>query len=762
MPVTDIIYDNWGNATEVDMLYDELEVTYTLTTSAGVIPIQEPINWGNVTFIHKRDKDMHGFNYEFTGTDFKLKFDCDAGLDEILAEYALNGNDGEVVLTRTMSTGAIDIIEFQGRVNLNSMMRSDYTVECEIERKSLHQLINSRLNTKVALDSDEDLDQNTVPVYPYDTIALLGQTLKESYSSSHTVVKDEEFTETRTSDSVVFGFFDFNEPTVNTIKGYFGNTLGISGDADAIDSGNHNLFLFEADGEYHVEISVDFEVYLKINPRFLAFGKKVTNAQIFLELIIIKENGDPNEVHPLGETAHFNPNAQGFTYPRLTVDEELDIVVADGDGMTIVARIGYGHNASKLKSVNVKIKQYKAVLKMEGFSQQEPTLTEGRLIKSAMDALFLRVTTEEGNIKSTFYSLANEDQPEDGCGSNRLLINGASIRGAPYTKFPLTTTIKDMLTSMNAIDCIGMGYEWDPGEEKEFVRVEPAEYFYQDVEITVIDSIFDYKEEVANDLIFNKVRVGYDKYKEEDEYSYDELHAVHEYQTPIRTESNEYPLMSKYNASGRLIEETRRTQFSEEPQETTTYDDDIFIIHVYNPGGMIPIWGPVTIEPFDDISGTLDPETTVNMTLTPKRMLMAHSKWLMSSLIYKDAGQAIKNTFVKQNKEFSTTLKADYCHRGDEALLPLVANEDVLIGALRPDLDGIYSPEWVWFKTRLSMAEVRYIMNALRGLSPDSNNYGYITYVNDFGDTRKGWVYEISYSRDREEVSFKLLKKKFP
>lgn len=769
MPVTDFIYDNWGNITEVDRLYDEMIVTYELTTSAGTIEIEEPEGWGKVTFIHKRDKDYFGFNYEFTGTDFNLTFDCDSGMDAIALEYATNGGDGEVIFRRILSTDSEDIIEFEGRLNLNTLKRADYTLECQVERKSLHQLIGSRLNTKVQLNSSTDLEGNPRSDMSIIGVLMPGQKISENFKTSATVLKQEEFTETRTGDSLAFGFFDIQDPKPNTIPGFIGSTLGVSGDENAITSGNHAFFEFEAIGHYEIHVQVSFELYIKINPRFLGGFRDIDTCQLKLEFCIKHANGDPDSIFVIYESPVFHPGVRAFTFPRVDIDESFFFEVLDGDMISLYIRIGYAHGAKKLKSVNMTIKQYKSVIEIEGTSEQAPSFMLVPLIKTVMTSLFERVTGATDIIVSSFYSWAGPDQAEDGCGSNRVLFNGGILRNAPYNQIPITTTVKDFLTSMTAIDCIGMGYEWDAEGEKEIVRIEPAEYFFQDVEIIELSENFEYREETANDLIYNKLTFGYDKYKEEDEYSFDEIHAYHEYQTPIKTESNEYTQKSKYNASGYLIELTRRIQFDDKPDNSTTYDDDIFILHIAEDDEVEGAYLPVTDQPFDDVSGILDPESTVNMTLSPKRMLMAHSKYLMSTLIYKDASQPIKCTFVKQNKDFTSTLSASYpCKRGDESLLPLRAADDVLIGSLRPDLDGIYSPEWVWFKCRMGMTQVRYIMNALRGLSPDNNNYGYITYPTDRVDSNqvpimgKGWVYEISFNRDVEEVSFKLLKKKFP
>jgi hypothetical protein len=48
----------------------------------------------------------------------------------------------------------------------------------------------------------------------------------------------------------------------------------------------------------------------------------------------------------------------------------------------------------------------------------------------------------------------------------------------------------------------------------EVVRIEPAEYFYQDVEILTLDenNISDYVKQVDSSKVFNEIEVGFSKY----------------------------------------------------------------------------------------------------------------------------------------------------------------------------------------------------------------------------------------------------------
>ena len=506
----------------------------------------------------------------------------------------------------------------------------------------------------------------------------------------------------------------------------------------------------------------------------------------------------------------------------------------------------------------MRVTSYKAIVNVTGNSKAEGTVAEGLLIKAALSAAVHKMSGAAGRVQSSFLSKAGGSQLLDGCGANLLLTNGGRIRNAEATKFPLTLTYGDALSDLQALYNLGVGYEWDGENQNETVRIEPASYFFQDVEIMAVQATGEFTEEVAREMIYNQVEIGYQKFNEEDANSLDEVHAYHEYQTPIQSEKNRYVQRCKAIASGYLLETTRRTQFSEDPQKATGYDDDIFILHVKDapaattylteffigapaptydphinfklrpldaygnpvdlrPGSKITVTGtasnnrtfivrdtidsldyapnpiytvlvntpgfvmvnenavsatirfyeyePVRDEPFDSVTNLLDPPSALNLLLTPKRMLLNHSNWLLGGLIYKGKTTLIKNTFVKQNGDLTTQLDPAYpCSGGDLLNLSIQEKADVPLEAFGYT-ESLFSPEWVQCKARLSKNDFRYIVTALRGGNPDGKNYGYLTIDGDkgisaAGDPVSGWPYEIKYNRQSEEASIRLLKKK--
>ena len=764
MAVVDFAYDNWGNIYEIDRLYYEAVVAYELETSAGIISIREPVKWDQVTFVHKRDSKRCGFNYEFIGEDIDLTFTMYSGKQEIIDEYALNGNDGLVLFRRKLTFGALTITEYEGRLNLGEMKRENYMINCPCERHSLHTLVKSRMATKINMNSDEDLNGDPVPIYSKDSVLLPGQILSEKFSAHQNVLKTASYTEPRTGATQAWGFFNVSDPSVNTMNQTFNpQTLGITASDDAVTGPYHDMFQFIADGTYTFDIELRFQILVRIHPRFNIGGRKVTNADLYVYLTLRKaDNVTVNEIE-LFHLGNFNPDAQGFLYPIVhTINNVPDLDVEAGDRLQLYVHLGFGHNATKLQSIDFTITEFKTHVDIVGQSQAKPSIAPGYLIKRSMDYAMQRITGKEDVVFSDFYSKQGPGVPVDGCGANRVILNGGAIRAAGES-FPLTFTWEQMLNSMNAIDCIGMGYEWDAVNSIETIRVEPKEYFYKDIEVIELTEVFEYKERTAKEEIYNKINIGYGKYKEEEANSLDEIHAYHEYQTPIKNDPNEYLVKSDFIASGYLIETTRRAQFSDDENLATTYDDDIFILDCFEADAEIfgTVYKPLTNEPFSDITGILSPETTVNQRLSIKRMLMAHAKWLNSSLVYKGASEVMRNQFTKQNKDYTTTLNGGDCQFGDEALLPLRAADHVILSVFG-DFEGIYSPEWVDLKTELNMTQVRMIINAHRGLDPDHKDYGYISFPDDNNVMCKGWLYSLSYNRENHEVSMTLLKKKFP
>lgn len=788
MAVVDYIFDKNGVAHEIDCLFEELDLKFRLITSDGDIDIDPPIDWPEVPIVHKRSKDYHGFNYEFMGDDIKLKFGRNNGLEAIREEYAVNGNDGECILQQYTEYNGDEYILYEGKLDLNDLVREEYYVSCIVKRKSIHEKINSRFDTALKFDENKDLDNNDISPPQLWGVRLLSRTLSETFRSKKNELVEVEGVTKRERPKAVLVFFDTTTPDVNTIDGYEGTMAGVTMN-DAMRYYN-SIFTFEADGKYVINGEFRYSVFTEIGPKNATISRKDIVDYIVVTRLVHWEGGWDGE----GAPGLSYIKAQYDLHTQIHVDipkgdqerridtgnivakaEDIEIEVKAGDKLCIFGWVVIGVEPRPLDELLSQLARAtitKSTLEITGHSSVPDTGHSCILIKDAIDHAFYKMLGYKGNVKSEFYSTTAHDETlaVDGCGSKMILMGGMEIRNSlddssPYS-LAANFTMKKLYESLDALHCIGMGYEWDTENEEEIVRIEPREYFYQDQEIFEFKDVYEYKEETSKDYIFTDIEVGFDKFSEDDVNSLDEVHAYHQYKMPITSIENKLVIKSKAICSGYIIEKTRRESFKENENKATNYDDDIFLIDVdyeeIDDEGVVTQYIPITDQPFESVTGTLSPETTYNLMHTPKRMFIAWAKWLKSCLAYKGPSSVIKNTFVKQNKVLTTTVSSDWdCNGGDDIYSQVREDEDMSMSSYTSS-EGIYSPEWVYFRARVSNSDVRYIINALRGLSEDGNNYGYISFTDDDGIKRKAWLYELTYYRQESEVEVKALKKKFP
>lgn len=162
---------------------------------------------------------------------------------------------------------------------------------------------------------------------------------------------------------------------------------------------------------------------------------------------------------------------------------------------------------------------------------------------------------------------------------------------------------------------------------------------------------------------------------------------------------------------------------------------------------------------FDIVTGVVSPATSYNLRHTPKRNLLNHAKWLNGGMYFKSAGDLIRNTFVKQNGELVTQLAVgESCVLGDLNLDILEEKADIVLAQFQ-EKDNYFIPEWIGFKTKLTMANIRIIRDCMTGQDLYGRSYGYISCLDPNGNSCRSWIYDLTYNPNTEECTFLCLKK---
>lgn len=172
-------------------------------------------------------------------------------------------------------------------------------------------------------------------------------------------------------------------------------------------------------------------------------------------------------------------------------------------------------------------------------------------------------------------------------------------------------------------------------------------------------------------------------------------------------------------------------------------------------------YNPERSQPFETVENIISPETSYNLRISPKRMFLNWAKWINSGLFHKDSSSVIKQTFSKNNAVAggleTQFLNTESNPMGDVDKALIIENSDLTLTDYQ-NFDRIFKPIKIEFKARLEFEELQYIFDRLeKGYL--ENAYGYIEFYDLDGNTRKGFIMDITYNPSIEEVKFTLIEK---
>lgn len=808
---------------------------YTPAIGAPLYLEDEPIKWDAVKIKLKRDIDWHGVNYEYTDADIPLEFDCLSGSEFIEQIYQSQGSDGYIGFEFGYYDGIIEIPEYEGKINLSTRkLLSTYRISATVEKAGLHDLIKTRWSTKADLFAKRSIDGVTLNNPDPITLNLHSKVLINNYNKT-TDIDGSYAWQPFLGDQKHDVWFVFDTiPTSDTdsnIDATIGSLLGPTGD-DPVENSLALLFDLNSNGAFTFNISLSYSFNIKLTRKTISPGKPKIGDWFLDHWLEIRDINDVQKVKQ-----RIGTRLSGFRDGQfLTTDGSVNasasisgynVNLAFGDRVYVYAHFNLdGYNAG-WKGIEAYIKTFNTNWAIEAETTTEPSAAKVMLIHETLTQAFAYITNENNSVYSEFFGREDLGYALTGCGAYKSITNGFQIRKFLISDNAPKLAPQEIMNSLNAIFCIGMGYEKRLGNN--ILRIEDRGYFYQDVEILFIQDIGNYEEDVSIEKIYNNIQIGYTKYLDEGIRLLDEYNTEHQYLSPIINNNNPLDIRALLILSGYAIELTRRYQYQDTPKDSTKYDDDGFLICVI-PQSFTPISGsfgtdevgpyfnfassPLIINKNDKITitgsafnngiyvvsvvilnaiylnapvideatsiiirnlsmpcltekddafltvtGVVSPETSYNLRHTPKRNLLNWAKWLNGGFYFKSAGDIVKNTFFKNNGELSTQFKpGETCPLGDINLDLIQEKADIVLAQFQ-DKDFYFIPEWITFKTRMTMEDVRLIRDCMTGADLSGRNYGYITTLNQNGDTVQLWIYEMTYNPNTQEVNFVTLKK---
>lgn len=701
--------------------------------------VEEPIGWDALEVTLQRDPIFHGLQNIFSDN---ITF-WDTGAQIIREAYETDGIDAQLVfLAQYSCDGGITYNTFiSGILNAYFYSITNNEVTIKIEPSGFQRLLKNRLDSQINLNSSVSMDG--LPMSSVDPFDL------------HLHSKEIKYKSTYFANPGVTSISYSSDPNTEHISyPFILNISEVPGSLEADDiSNNPPIFYsgFYAPGITKRTINVQGSIKFHVNGQeFTATGKleSKTSSGSSIHVLPIFALSQGSTPVSADHSYTFNDN---FDFPQDSYLYFTIEITANGTGSITIT----------FDTTNLVYMNY------EELSISAPSITKAFLIHEAFAKISESITGIQDSFRSNFFGRTNSSPhtySDNGCGSWTAISNGLNIRkmlDKNGSLFPIITSFNDLFNSACSIWNLGMQVEVD-NTGKEFIRVEPVEYFYNLSSVLSAVNISNLKQYPSQDLIFNEFKIGYSTWKLNSggaANGIDELNSIRVYNVPVKLANKSLQAYSKFISSGYLIEETRRLQYTTDPNKDFETDNDLFFICTntdsvtsdkYTIPAVSTTYAAGTVserdENFTGITNLISPETSYNLRISPVRMALNWYKNLAPS-IWKNPTAAIKFVSGEGNYQEGDTMINDCVISAD-----VIQNQNLLASQLSTgDSLPLYLPEYLEFEYPLSQ-------NDFFNLLANSNKAIQISCSNQVDMI--GFLVEVKYApnADGGTGNFKLLR----
>lgn len=710
------------------------------------LEIEEPQGFADIVLNVKRDDNWHGVFFEASTSDLGF---YGVAYDYLKDKRETLGLKADVTFKVLFSCGIYEDPEviLTGKLDFGKYSRVCGTtclIKLPVEKSGCLMTLRNRYDQKVDLDDSFSFNKQSV-LQSYDKLnfelelppkellaAIDGNVDTDGYvhDSDHHTISDGSLTLIRPDYSIE----RYNNIATGQLTG-INNCESNTGSLDCTGPLTPQLLFedliqcFNGDYDYTTRFKGTlnlgaglslFHIKMKV-VKWDATGNIFDNATIVQEYTIF--DGLPSP--PAGpQTILFDHTLTGTT------------TIADGIGFYSFIEVGLSSGTAHLNIVF----DTETLFTIQANKVCPPTNSNVYAINEALSRITEAITDNCVKVKSDYYG-RTDSQPytsaEDGCGSMRIVTSGLKIRRAVPASF--FASLKDLFDGLRGIDNIGMGIESNdfiPGFD--WLRIEPVEYFYKDIEILAMPAIPEIDESIQDQLVYATIKSGYQKWQVESINGLDEPNSGREYRTGLSSVSNTIDITSKLIAGSYPIEVTRQQSFADTGAADTTYDNEIFIICVERQGyGFQVEQGNI-----DNAANIYSPQTIYNWRIRPFSNLM---RW------FKSIANSYVNLSDTTSKLFFSAGTGNFIAEGEiSGAYPTCKLENAVKEENRDlsrldfadinEAKPLWKPEYITFKYPLSVADYKTIM---------SNPYGYISYQCGNGEWKKGFVQEIRYQLNK-------------
>ncbi len=531
-------------------------------------PVEPPLNWPEVEFFLRRSQALHSMALTFTD---EMVF-TGQGAAILDRAYLQDGIDAEVTFRLLVQECAADeeiTFEYTAIVNFNIFKRSGSAISVGIMQSGFSETFKNRMDLPVNLSQTKTLDGATLQDFPAARVRLHS---KEIFFLSRWKINSalKDFSTTRQAAIVPPLELQAEELEESLQPAYYypasENPVFYSGFSYPPGIASRSI---QVKGRLVFDLKSTISGAIKIQVRLVlikATTKQAVGGTMFFEKNI--------------------PNHELNTY-----DVEFNELVAVPADTNLFIQVGTDFPFT-MATFFFKFNADRTFLELSEHSTYPPSQADGYLVYELLSRITESITGVSDSFRSDFFGRQSNGYSSDGEAASLWISNGLKLRNMltsekPGKPFPLVCSFNKLFEGLDSIYNLGLRIEsenvttpYGALVRKEYVRVEPIAFCYQNQPTARFSFVSDFQRAIALDLMYNEAEFGYQKWETEQVNGIDEFNSKRSYSLPLENHKKKLSKISNLITGGYAIELTRREQFKSKPSTDFRHDQDLFLIAV--------------------------------------------------------------------------------------------------------------------------------------------------------------------------------------
>ncbi|QYS85406.1 hypothetical protein JJC03_09155 [Flavobacterium oreochromis] len=703
--------------------------------------IDEPIGWNDDEKEYSRHENYMGI---FTKLSNSLKFNK-SSRDYINIIYNNYGINSDITLVKEERNPTTDIFEiiYTGVLDMSTWEEEDGIVRLKFNSGGIEKELKNKENQMVEIDRLTSLGGDPIPSLNTVTVTLDGRKIflrteleQNSLNNSAYLENYGEGITVGMTKSIPIKLKIKSHEEAKDVEPDVYRAYDRHSSSWALDQPLETSLCFFSQSNFRRKLKISINI--RCNLQRVKFDSVNSHA---IHIRLGQYSGGSNynfkrnysllhisNLHELPQSQDINLNLNDT------------IILEKGDSLSLTADqvTSLGDSYTERGHLHVKFTFYEVKIDIQEESEFESTTTKAVFAHELGERLTSIITGKQNLLYSEVLGRKEIGYKEDGEFSHLAMAHGLWIRGFekdPNSENdlfkPLTTSLKDYLSSLMASCDLGMGIEYIGNKER--VRIESRKFFFNgNVTIKLPNQVKNVKRNVATDRCYSSVEIGYkDGGTYEEAFGLDEYNSKTTFSTVLTRLKNSYNQISEYAADSYGLEFTRRKQKSKNETVDTPRDNSVFFLDlkkdIASNHYKLRTW---VDDKKSKPTGVFSPETATHLRFTPFNMMLRHAWWFGGCLI-KNKTDYLRYTSSTSNSNLTTELltgmkikesgdiqnielprprfmveEVEFDYKCDNQIMKLINGSTRIDGRLIPNLYGM-----IEFTNEKGLQEYGYLIN---------------------------------------------------